>query len=1661
MRTTFPADHHPRHHHAGKHSSLVAGLKVVHSSWGRLRIHLPHWSGKGERQLATKLRRLRGVSQADANSITRNILLLYDPALASEESLLAEVRSLTPSPDPKDAPHAKEAKEARTAHAHERHDRPLPSIIKEGTGKHRRARIAVKGLNRDPQLTRRVVRHLEDKHEVKVHASPLTGRLLVEYNHDRVHLEDLICELMSLELPELPEEDDPEHPLDPKPLFQSSTRTIGSLVGLGVLTIQRLMSPTPPFSQGAGWADTAVGVVNLLQGFPFIKNGLRSLLGQHAADLIFNSLGIVTLTLANSPLGLMVLGSEALILLSEVTGRRGAWRRYEDQLDSAVSATPGAIVRLEAGMKVPRLAKVIEGFGTATARTGLPMPLQPGDQVASGATVAGGPFVMELVGGAAYEAQPRPAPPARTLYQKYVRIVAPVSLAFGVVNGLRFLSINRLFESLLLVNPRTALIGQEASNLMAANRALRSGLTVVGSRPERTIQLPDSLLLDGPRLLTDGLEVIRFFPPEKEDHLRNLAGTVSHAAGSPWGNVFSAATAIPGARSGYFNGLWASAVIEGVRYTLGPPEDLDAFPDDLLLECQGGYFLEVRQEVDDDHSTLVGALALQPKLRSGAADLVAACKRYGVVLELLTHTGPASTQAIARRLGIPLTEGKDLQGVIAARQQQGKIVALVGDGADSAPGFAACDLAIGMHYGRGGPFPARADLLAPDLRAVADLMEAGHRRKLAVRDGVCLSAVSNVAGAVFGMMGGEMGAERAGAGMYIAALATLGAGWYRLGGGERLASTLSHLVDPRPERWGRRSPARVLKAFNTSENGLTTAEAVSRRLAPDAQTQRDELLAALRNQLRAPITALLLGGAGVTLVLGQALNTSLLAMTISINVAAGVWQERQVGQAAAAIKQLGAATARVLRDGKTIKIPTEEVVTGDILVLTPGDRVAADARVLEAWGLELDEAALTGESLPMPKGPNESSHMGRVVLEGSGVVVGTGMAVVVAVGRRTRMGATAEALRLDPLPESPLGARLGRLLRWGLPVALGGGVVTAIAGLLYGGSAVGQITIGVITALSAIPEGLPLIAGIGQAGAAGRLAKKKALVRRLAAVEALGRVDVTCTDKTGTLTEGRLALRLLADDQKEILLPGPVPTSLRRLLLTAALASPHPDASNAATHPTDLAIVRGAREAGLERDLHVKRLDEVPFDSARAFYASLVGSPPSGGGSRLCIKGAPERIVPRCTRIMRDGSVQDLTDDDRQLLLAEANRLASRGLRILMAAEGPPDATPSDPQGLTALGFVGISDPLRTTVPEAVRRCQEAGVRIIMLTGDHPATARTIAREAGLLVPGHADVVTASTLAELTPEELDQRMKSIAAVARAAPLDKLRIIESLKRSGHTVAMTGDGVNDAPSLRLADVGVAMGKTGTEVARQAADVVLAEDDFASLVEAFVEGRGFWRNMRAGLGLLIGGNAGELGVIVGGNALGLGSPMTPVQILIVNLITDALPCLAVVLQKPPHKHLVQLSREGVGALDSGLRFDVLRRGLATAIPSLASFIFTHQTSGAEQARAVAFTTVIATQLAQTLEVGLVEGSLSPPVMGAVGVSAIMLGAAVGIPPVRNFLGLMSPSLSGWGLVGVSSVGAVLISRAIALAGKTVEVLTTPAPEKPKLPLPAPVGS
>jgi calcium-translocating P-type ATPase len=1593
---------------------------VIHRLPGRLRVHVPG-SEPGERAgLERAVRGLPGVRRVRASGQTGNVLVQFDPDVADERAILTAL-ARGGQPDPAPSPHPPgRSRRIRAVSTAARTVAGVPQHAVREVGRlRRRARIAVNGIDRDPELARRAVERLSRLRGVsRVTVSQLTGRVLVEYSEHLLDLQDLLSQVSRLELPDLPGEDTPAHPLDPAPLIQSTARAIGSGLGLAAIGLRRAFAtPDPALARTGGWGGRLAGTIGIIEGLPPVERQLEDRLGHDAAQLVMGGMTIAGLTFAGTPVGLAVSGAGALRLMTAIRARRQAWRRYEERLGDAEPPNPGARVELGPGERLPLPGTVVSGFGTTVSRSGELLPAAPGHRLDAGTRICGGPVGVELDCDPPFTPQPRVAPPTPTAHDRYLTALPPASLAYATLTALLTRSLSRTLTALLLVNPRAVLIGAESADNGAAARVLRQGVTVVGSRQRRPICVPDALIVESPRSLLDGLELAAARATADgydEDSVLRLAAGVSAAAGSPWGGAFDRPETAEAA-DGTFDGGVASAEIDGRRWLLGPSRDQ---PPSAAV-----HRLELRRS---DRRAAIGQCDLRLAPAPGLDELLEACRSASLPLEVVGELSPAVAELLAER-GLAHAERDALERVCEL-QATGAVVGVLSDTGHAGPEFAQCDLAIGLTSGRGGHFSARADLLAPDLSSVAAIVAAGARRDAAVRDSVIASTLSNLAGAGWGL-GGNPRFHRASQTTYLAALGAIAAGYLRLRGGTRARSVTERLADPAPERFGRLSVSDALGALDSRREGLSQREAGQRQRPAYACERRGVLWPAITDQLDSPLTMVLAGGAVASLALGAPGDVAMIAAVIVANTVVGAWQERQAGRAAEALREMSARTACVVRDGEPTEVDVQELVPGDVILLGAGDRVPADARLIAADELAVDEAALTGESVPVDKSAEGGTEASRIVLEGSDVTVGRARAVVLAVGRGTRMGATAAAVTTEETKASPLGQKLGRMFSQGLPVIVGGGLLVTAGGLLWGRPLVPQLALGASVAIGAVPEGLPLLAGAAQAAIARRLGDRNALVRRLSAVEALGRVDVVCTDKTGTLTEGRPALTAVSPVGGEWRPLDQLSPEQAPILEAAALASPHPDAPGLASHPTDQAVVAGAERAGLRVMREAERADEAPFEPSRGFHATQTRD-------RLYVKGAAEVLACRCARARRagrGGNDVPLSDADRQELLRTAERLSGQGLRVLMVAEGSTDTiSPEDPRDLVALGYVGISDPLRQGVPEAVQRCETAGVRVVMLTGDHPATARAIAREAGLELDG-SELLTGSEVASLDDRELERRLHRARVIARISPLDKLRIVEALQRRGHVVAMTGDGVNDAPALRLADVGVAMGRTGTDVAREAADVVLADDDFATLVETFVEGRGFWHNIRRALSLLLGGNAGELGLMIAAGLTGLEPPLTTRQVLTVNLVTDVLPALSVAVQHPEHRDLAGLSREGTEALDEPLRRGIAYRGLATSLPSFVAYALGSRTADPARRRAVAFTSIVGTQLAQTLDLGRAEGRLSRQVVGAVAGSGAFVGACLAFPPLQSFLGLAVPTPFGLLLCGSAALAAVALSRGL----------------------------
>jgi len=735
------------------------------------------------------------------------------------------------------------------------------------------------------------------------------------------------------------------------------------------------------------------------------------------------------------------------------------------------------------------------------------------------------------------------------------------------------------------------------------------------------------------------------------------------------------------------------------------------------------------------------------------------------------------------------------------------------------------------------------------------------------------------------------------------------------------------------------SIADACSRLKSGPGGLTGVEAAARLSlygpneiqAPARISPWSILLAQFRNVL----VVILLVATALSALLGH--GTEAIVITVIVLFAAGLGfvQEYRAERAVEALRRLAAPAAIVLRDGVEHEIPAREVVPGDVVIMRAGNRIPADCRLLEAVNLQVQEASLTGESMPVEKLtlplPGPALPIGdrrNMIFAGTSATHGRGRGLVVATGMGTEFGRIARMLETVATGRTPLQENLDRLGRSLARIALLVVAVIVVLGVMRGQPFVDMLIFGIALAVAVVPEALPAVVTISLAIGVQRLIRRRALMRRLPAVETLGSTSIICTDKTGTLTRDQMTVRQIWIDGKIIELTGsgyepvgeflhaglPVPPAgaLLQLLRAGVLSSDadlvHEDPDGQWSikgDPTEGALLVAAAKAGLRAaDLQAKypRVDEVPFDSGRMRMTALLQSP---DGVFACAKGAPEVILASCTRLLTGDGKTPLDAMQRDAILAAVAEMAGAGMRVLALATRADATRENAEHDLTVLGLVGMIDSLRPEAGPAVRQCDDAGIRVVMITGDHPLTAAAIARELGLLADRRA--ITGVELDAMDDARLAAEMDRIAVFARVSPEHKLRVVEALQAQGHIVAMTGDGVNDAPALKKADIGVAMGVTGTDVAREAAAMTLTDDNFASIVAAVEEGRGIFGNIKKYLMFLLSSNLGEIGLMAGAALLGMPLPLTAVQILYVNLATDGLPALALAVD-PPEPGLMQ---------------------------------------------------------------------------------------------------------------------------------------------------------
>ncbi|MFC4587303.1 HAD-IC family P-type ATPase [Sphaerisporangium corydalis] len=1164
----------------------------------------------------------------------------------------------------------------------------------------------------------------------------------------------------------------------------------------------------------------------------------------------------------------------------------------------------------------------------------------------------------------------------------------------------------RALAMLVAGTPRAARIGRDAFVSAVGRAVARQGALVLDRDAIRVMDRVDTVVFDADILTLTSWTVHEIIP---------LASAADVGADELHSHVYTLLEGT-GAAVRHERGDWAAEAL-------------------ATVPALAAHWREkgIRPTVVTHRGEKVALVGVVPEVQPFAEALVAAA---GGTCDVVIAGGDPS---LAWRLGAGkvVAGGNRLHLSVRALQASGHTVAVVTG--RSRRGLREADLGIGVLSRAGRPAwdadviggPETAHLL---LRSVTLARTTSERCVKVSAAGAALGAALAVLGPGAGSIGRV---QLAGDCTSLVALVTGAWTGRDVGRGG---------LPPRADRtpWHALPAEDVLARVSSTQAGLTEAEAARRRTAPGPQRRETpgpaSLLRATAEELANPLTPVLALAAGVSAAMGSALDAVLIGGVLAVNGLIGGAQRTNADRALTRLTDATAVPVRVRRPGGQVDATADDLVRGDVIELRSGDAVPADCRVLEEDGLEVDESPLTGESMLVTKSPSPTAALavadrGSMVYQGTTIAAGTCVAVVVATGTATEAGRTLAEGRPDA-PPTGVELRLRALSRQIMPVAVGSGALLMLTSLLRRAPLATALAPAVSLAVAAVPEGLPFIATVAELAAARRLSTRETLVRNPSTIEALGRVDVLCFDKTGTLTEGHISLRRISDGRLEHPAED-LPAAFRPILAAALRAGPQLGGERAVPHLTDRAVVEGAQRLGVLPSDGLDgwhRVDEMPFESARGYHAVLGApeTPPPGGGGALLlsVKGAPEVVLTRCTTMLTDGEVTALDEEAGHSLAKEVDRLAQQGYRVLAVAERAAsshrDLDESRVGGLCFLGFLGLADPVRPAAARSVDRLVRAGVRVVMITGDHPSTAEAIAAELNVL--GGLRVMTGPELDAIDDDALAAILPEVSVFARATPAHKSRIVTGLRQAGKIVAVTGDGANDAPAIRLADVGVALGSRATPAARAAADVVVTDDRIETIVEAIVEGRAMWSSVRDSLGILLGGNLGEIVFTVGSNLVAGRNTLNARQLLLVNLLTDMLPALAIAIRPPSATSPERLLMEGPEAsLGAALTRDIYLRAVTTAAAASVAWVLARATGTESRADTVGLIGLVSAQLVQTLAVG----GRDRTVMAAATVSLACLFVAVSTPGVSRLFGCRPVGPFGWAIGLGSGAAAGLAGR------------------------------
>jgi Ca2+-transporting ATPase len=863
----------------------------------------------------------------------------------------------------------------------------------------------------------------------------------------------------------------------------------------------------------------------------------------------------------------------------------------------------------------------------------------------------------------------------------------------------------------------------------------------------------------------------------------------------------------------------------------------------------------------------------------------------------------------------------------------------------------------------------------------------------------------------------------------------------------------------------------IISSLKTdTSTGLSTDE-VKRRVLEFGYNQlaskrRKRFVITFLEQFKSFMIIILLIAAVISGVVGVMegeglLDTYVILGILVVNAFVGAFQERKAETSLEALKSLAAPLTKVLRDGVVKEVLTRDLVPGDIIILETGAIIPADLRLIEAINLKIQESALTGESVPVEKHTDALSEedvaLGdriNMAFSSGMVTYGRGRGVVIGTGMGTEVGKIANLLQETVETETPMSNRLEQLGKLLGIAALIICAVIFIVGVLYGNSIMSMFMTAVSLAVAAIPEGLPAVSTVVLAIGVQRMVKRNAIIRTLPSVETLGSATVICSDKTGTLTQNKMTVVEAYVNHKKDIINRAAPATVlnkeeKRLLAIAVLCADAQVRTNDdggfefTGDPTETALIDFGILYGMHKDAVEKkypRIAEIPFDSERKRMTTVNSM--SESSTRINVKGGLDEVLSVCDKIIIHGKIRPIVDDDKKQIILANETMANSALRILAMAykdlpEAPRNFQIDDlEKGLIFIGMLGMIDPARPEVIEAVARCNTAGIRPVMITGDHKSTAMAIAREIGIFREGDI-AITGAELEKLSEEEFAKNVSKYAVYARVAPEHKVRIVKAWQSHGEVVAMTGDGVNDAPALKQADIGAAMGIVGTDVAKGAADMVLTDDNFATIVSAVEEGRRIYDNILKAIQFLLSTNIGEIFLLLVTSVFNLGTPLLPIHILWVNLVTDSLPALALSVD-PAEKGIMNRKPRNSkkGFMTKGMVWRIMYQGIMIGAIPLAAFIIGLREQGVVLGQTMAFATLMFAQLAHVRNLHSNTRSslaISPlkniPLIVAIGISGALALIVLLIPTIRDAFSLTALDSKHWLAVALMSLIPILV--------------------------------